>query len=74
MSQSTQYPKLGQDNKKGLFTKLSTLNLCFWHKLRCTCPRRDQGPHILPRNDELGYKSKIYCISNHIDKKGINFI
>ena len=45
---------------KRLFTALSTLNLCFWHKLRCTCPRRDQGQHIVPRKDQMGWRRKIY--------------
>ena len=45
---------------KRLFTALATLNLCFWHKLRCTCPRRDQGQHIIPRKDQLGWKWKVY--------------
>ena len=43
-----------------LFSALATLNLCFWHKPRCTCPRRDQGQYIVPRKDQLGWKRMIY--------------
>ena len=45
---------------KRLFTALATLNLCFWHKLRCTCPRKDQGQHIILRKNQLGWKWKVY--------------
>ena len=45
---------------KGLFTALAILNLWFWHKQRCTCPRRDQGQHIILRKDQLGWKRKVY--------------
>ena len=39
--------------------ELATLKLCFLNKLRCTCPRRDQGQHIVPRKDQLGWKRKV---------------
>ena len=39
---------------------LSTHNLCFWSKLRCTCPRREQSQHIIPREVELVKKGKVY--------------
>ena len=38
---------------------LATLNLCYWRKLRCTCPRRDQGQHIVSRKDQLWWKRKV---------------
>ena len=46
-------PKVGQSQDE-IVSALATLNLCFWPKLRCTCPRRDQGQHIIPREGELG--------------------
>ena len=57
-----------------LFTSLDTLNLCFWHKQRCTCPRRDHRQHIISRKDQLGWKIKVYFKLHHLDQKGINFI
>ena len=59
---------------KRLFTALATLNLCFWHKLRCTCPRRDKAQHIILRKDQLGWKERSSLSSNHLDQKRINFI
>ena len=46
--------------KTSSVSALATLNLCFWQKLRCTCPRRDQGQHIIPREIKLVKKMKVY--------------
>ena len=54
---------------------LATLNLCFWHKLRCTCPRRDQGQHIVHRKHSVGVKKKgLILHSDYLDQRWISFI
>ena len=32
-------------------SSLCTLHLCFWPKFKCTYPKKDQGQHIIPRED-----------------------
>ena len=59
---------------KMLFTSLATPNLCFWHRLRCTCQTRDKSQHIIPRKDRLGEKERSSLSSNHLDQRRINII
>ena len=56
-----------------LFTALATLNLCFWHKVRCTCQRRDQANTLFLENISWGEKERSSLSSNHLDQRGINF-
>ena len=41
-----------------LFCALSTINLDFWHKLKCTCPRRDKANTLFPENISWGDKER----------------
>lgn len=50
----------------------TTLNLGFWPKSRCTCPRRDRGQDNILREGELGEsKEMVNFRLKYLDHKGI---
>ena len=51
---------------------LATLNLCFWPKLRCTCPTKNHGQHIYTQGRWVGeIKERFLIGSTYFDQKGI---